>query len=80
MKTTKSSCIVAQSADLPTLPWSGSGITCEGGVVTEADYQAAATNTLEKGLAAANKIGYPVMIKVRVGSYFLPFTFSWKFI
>ena len=58
-----SSCIVAQSAQLPTLAWSGSGITCDGGVVTEQHYQRAACNTLERGLAAAAQIGYPVMIK-----------------
>ena len=62
-----SSCIVAQSADLPTLPWSGDGIKCESGVVTEAQYNQAATNTLEKGLAQANRIGYPVMIKAAEG-------------
>ena len=59
------SCIVAQSAQLPTLAWSGSGITCDGGIVTEQHYQQAACNTLERGLAAAAKIGYPVMIKAR---------------
>ena len=62
-----SSCIVSQSANIPTLPWSGDGITCQNGIVTEQQYSQAATNTLEKGLAAANRIGYPVMIKAAEG-------------
>ena len=58
-----SSAIVAQSVGLPTLKWSGEGITCENGIVTEEQYKKASIKTLEEGLKVANRIGYPVMIK-----------------
>ncbi|CAL1715333.1 unnamed protein product [Somion occarium] len=68
-----SSTIVAQSADVPTMPWSGSGISdtilSDQGFVTVADdvYQKACVSTVEEGLARAEQIGWPVMIKASEG-------------
>jgi acetyl-CoA carboxylase/biotin carboxylase 1 len=68
-----SSTIVAQSADVPTMPWSGMGITdtvlSEAGYVTvpDAAYAAACVTTVEDGLVKAEHIGWPVMIKASEG-------------
>ncbi|KAM4746168.1 acetyl-CoA carboxylase 2 isoform 5-T5 [Anableps anableps] len=71
------SSIVAQSADIPTLPWSGSGLKVEW---TEEDqrqghiisvppnvYREGCVCDVEDGLARAEKIGYPVVIKASEG-------------
>ena len=62
-----SSAIIAQSVGLPNLKWSGEGITCKNGIVSEDQYNQAAIKTLEKGINEANRIGYPVMIKAANG-------------
>jgi len=68
-----SSTIVAQSAQVPTMPWSGTSISdtelSEDGLVTvpDAAYQRACVTTVEEGLDHAEKIGYPVMIKASEG-------------
>ncbi|KAI0358341.1 acetyl CoA carboxylase [Trametes cingulata] len=68
-----SSTIVAQSADVPTMPWSGTGITktelTPDGFVTVPDdvYRAACVTSVEEGLARAEEIGFPVMIKASEG-------------
>ncbi|KAH8116533.1 acetyl CoA carboxylase [Phellopilus nigrolimitatus] len=68
-----SSTIVAQSAEVPTMPWSGSGIseTClsEQGFVTVPDsaYKDACVFSVEEGLTRAESIGWPVMIKASEG-------------
>ena len=68
-----SSTIVAQSADVPTMPWSGTGITdtilSEAGYVTVPDkaYADACVTSVEEGLAKAEHIGWPVMIKASEG-------------
>ncbi|KAF7731439.1 acetyl-coenzyme-A carboxylase [Apophysomyces ossiformis] len=68
-----SSTIVAQSAQVPTMGWSGDGITetetdNEGHVVVpDKVYQDACVKTAEEGLKAAEKIGFPVMIKASEG-------------
>ncbi|KAH9951182.1 acetyl CoA carboxylase [Amylocystis lapponica] len=68
-----SSTIVAQSAEVPTMAWSGSGITktelSARGFVTVPDdvYQQACVVTVEEGLARAEQIGWPVMIKASEG-------------
>lgn len=68
-----SSTIVAQSAHVPTMPWSGTGISdtelSADGLVTVPDtaYQRACVTTVEEGLDRAEKIGYPVMIKASEG-------------
>jgi acetyl-CoA carboxylase / biotin carboxylase 1 len=68
-----SSTIVAQSADVPTMPWSGTGISetklSEQGFVTVDDdvYRKACVTTVEDGLEKAEQIGWPVMIKASEG-------------
>ncbi|KAH9839950.1 acetyl CoA carboxylase [Rhodofomes roseus] len=68
-----SSTIVAQSANVPTMAWSGAGITetamSEQGFVIVPDnvYQRACVTSVEEGLARADEIGYPVMIKASEG-------------
>lgn len=67
------SSILAQSAGVPTLPWSGSGVTLDvpvdaaGGVpvIPEAVYSAACVDSEAAAVASCNEIGYPVMIKAR---------------
>ena len=68
-----SSTIVAQNADVPTMPWSGSGIKdtvlSEAGYVTVPDkaYEDACVTSVEQGLKKAEQIGWPVMIKASEG-------------
>lgn len=68
-----SSTIVAQHAKVPTMPWSGTGITdttlSEGGFVIVPDkaYHEACVTSVEDGLEKAEKIGWPVMIKASEG-------------
>ncbi|KAF9054415.1 acetyl CoA carboxylase [Panaeolus papilionaceus] len=68
-----SSTIVAQSADVPTMPWSGTGISdtvlSEDGYVTVPDkaYADACVTSVEEGLTKAEIIGWPVMIKASEG-------------
>jgi acetyl-CoA carboxylase/biotin carboxylase 1 len=68
-----SSTIVAQSADVPTMAWSGSGITetalSDQGFVVVPDkaYQDACVRSVEEGLQKAIEIGWPVMIKASEG-------------
>nr|APH81346.1 ACC [Paracyclopina nana] len=73
------SSIVAQTAGVPTLPWSGSGLTApmvslsgssEGKKRIKVNrdlYGKGCVHTLEEGLLIAQKIGYPVMIKASEG-------------
>ncbi|XP_012718883.2 acetyl-CoA carboxylase isoform X2 [Fundulus heteroclitus] len=71
------SSIVAQSADIPTLPWSGSGLRVEwtegdqnrGHVVSVPPevYSKGCVRDVDDGLAEAEKIGYPVVIKASEG-------------
>jgi acetyl-CoA carboxylase/biotin carboxylase 1 len=68
-----SSTIVAQSAQVPTMPWSGTGISdtvpSEQGFLTVPDdaYAAACVKSVEEGLEKAVAIGWPVMIKASEG-------------
>jgi acetyl-CoA carboxylase/biotin carboxylase 1 len=68
-----SSTIVAQSAEVPTMPWSGTGISettlSDGGFVTVPDkvYMDACVTSVEDGLVKADQIGWPVMIKASEG-------------
>ncbi|KAJ3097342.1 acetyl-coenzyme-A carboxylase [Phlyctochytrium bullatum] len=67
------STIVAQSAKVPCAPWSGTGITdttvdAQGHVsVPQEAYRAATTLDVDEGMAHADRIGYPVMIKASEG-------------
>jgi acetyl-CoA carboxylase/biotin carboxylase 1 len=68
-----SSTIVAQSAQVPTMPWSGSGISetvlSDDGYVAVPNtaYTDACVVTVEDGLKKAEQIGFPVMIKASEG-------------
>ncbi|KAJ2843280.1 acetyl-coenzyme-A carboxylase, partial [Coemansia erecta] len=68
-----SSTIVAQHAQVPTMPWSGDGITetflnDQGHLeVPDNAYQDATTHNMEEGLNQAQRIGFPVMIKASEG-------------
>ena len=69
-----SSTIVAQHANVPCIPWSGSGvdqvlIDKETGIVSVEKniYQKGCCSSPEDGLKKAKKIGFPVMIKASEG-------------
>ena len=67
------SSIVAQTAKVPTLPWSGSGLVCaewsEGKNFKIAPdlYRKGCVNDVNEALIAAQRIGFPVMIKASEG-------------
>ncbi|XP_035827708.1 acetyl-CoA carboxylase isoform X2 [Aplysia californica] len=68
------SSIVAQTAGVPTLPWSGSGLTLSPGdikgktlIVPSDLYRKGCSADCEEGLEAAKRIGFPVMIKASEG-------------
>jgi len=70
------SSIVAQTAKVPTLPWSGSGLQLPEQYVREYElvtsvpdelYNKACVQGVERALQAASDIGYPVMIKASEG-------------
>lgn len=68
-----SSTIVAQHAKVPCIPWSGEGVDQvkigSDGIVTVEDhiYDKGCVHNVEEGLAAAKKIGFPVMVKASEG-------------
>ncbi|KPI45475.1 Acetyl-CoA carboxylase [Cyphellophora attinorum] len=68
-----SSTIVAQHARVPCIPWSGEGVdeveVDKDGIVTVRDdiYDKGCVHSPEEGLAAAKKIGFPVMVKASEG-------------
>lgn len=62
--------ILAQTALVPSIPWSGGGITAElneEGVIPKDVFDSACVFDVEGAVAAAEKIGYPVMIKASEG-------------
>ncbi|XP_063060931.1 acetyl-CoA carboxylase-like isoform X2 [Engraulis encrasicolus] len=70
------SSIVAQTAGIPTLPWSGTGLTVEWSESDQKNkvisvpsdlYKQACVQDVEEGLIAAEKVGYPVMVKASEG-------------
>ncbi|XP_039612650.1 acetyl-CoA carboxylase 1 isoform X1 [Polypterus senegalus] len=70
------SSIVAQTAGIPTLPWSGSGLTVDWSEndqkkniinVPPELYEKGCIRDVEEGLQAAENVGYPVMIKASEG-------------
>ncbi|CAD7077022.1 unnamed protein product [Hermetia illucens] len=65
------SSIVAQTADIPTLPWSGSELKAQYSgkkiKISSELFARGCVTTAEQGLAAASKIGFPVMIKASEG-------------
>ncbi|KAM9117726.1 acetyl-CoA carboxylase 1 isoform 3-T3 [Pangshura tecta] len=70
------SSIVAQTAGIPTLPWSGSGLRVDWQEndpqkrilnVPQELYEQGYVKDVDDGLLAAEKVGYPVMIKASEG-------------
>lgn len=65
------SSIVAQTAEIPTLPWSGSGITAQYSgkkiKISSELYKKGCVASVEEGLISAQNIGFPVMIKASEG-------------
>ncbi|KAG9493211.1 hypothetical protein GDO78_001235 [Eleutherodactylus coqui] len=70
------SSIVAQTAGIPTLPWSGSGLKVDWQEndlmkrilnVSQAVYEKGYVKDVDDGLKAAEMVGYPVMIKASEG-------------
>merc|ERR1719191_2541348 len=62
--------ILAQTARVPSIPWSGDGITSklnDQGVIPQEDFDAACIFTVEDAEKRARKIGFPVMIKASEG-------------
>lgn len=68
-----SSTIVAQHANVPCIPWSGSGVSevevDENGIVTVSDeaYAKGCVTSWQEGLQKAKNIGFPVMVKASEG-------------
>ncbi|EMC93743.1 hypothetical protein BAUCODRAFT_36199 [Baudoinia panamericana UAMH 10762] len=68
-----SSTIVAQHAGVPCIPWSGTGVdevaVDDKGIVTVEDdvYDKGCVHSVQEGLEAARKIGFPVMVKASEG-------------
>ncbi|KAJ8762694.1 hypothetical protein K2173_011174 [Erythroxylum novogranatense] len=65
------SSLIAQAADVPTLPWSGSHVKIppESCLVTIPDevYREACVHTTEEAIASCQVVGYPAMIKASWG-------------
>lgn len=66
------STIVAQSAGVPTMEWSGKGLVVKehDGLILDIPaslYRQACIETVEEGLAVSRRIGYPLMIKASEG-------------
>lgn len=62
--------ILAQSAEVPSIPWSGDGLKAdltEEGAIPEEVYDQAMVRTAEEAVGAASRIGYPVMLKASEG-------------
>ena len=62
--------ILAQTALVPSIPWSGGGITAElnsEGVIPKEIFDSACVFNVEGAVLTAEKIGYPVMIKASEG-------------
>ncbi|KAK3331762.1 acetyl-CoA carboxylase [Cercophora scortea] len=68
-----SSTIVAQHAEVPCIPWSGTGVNQvtvdNNGIVTVPDdiYMKGCVSSWEEGLERAKEIGFPVMVKASEG-------------
>ncbi|NXG60341.1 ACACB carboxylase, partial [Hemiprocne comata] len=71
------STIVAQTVQIPTLPWSGSGLVAQWSEEEQKDqqmisipletYAQGCVKDVEEGLEVAKGIGYPLMIKAAEG-------------
>ncbi|XP_011499057.1 PREDICTED: acetyl-CoA carboxylase isoform X2 [Ceratosolen solmsi marchali] len=65
------SSIVAQTADVPTLPWSGSDLKAHYSgkkiKISSELFKKGCVSSVEECLAAVNKIGFPIMVKASEG-------------
>ncbi|XP_033221569.1 acetyl-CoA carboxylase isoform X2 [Belonocnema kinseyi] len=65
------SSIVAQTAEVPTMPWSGSDLKAHYSgkkiKISSELFKKGCVSSIEEALAAANKIGFPVMVKASEG-------------
>ncbi|KAF8046826.1 hypothetical protein N665_3391s0004, partial [Sinapis alba] len=65
------SSLIAQAADVPTLPWSGSHVKIPPGsslvTIPEEIYRKACVYTTEEAVASCQVVGYPAMIKASWG-------------
>jgi acetyl-CoA carboxylase/biotin carboxylase 1 len=63
------STIIAQSADVPCIPWSGSNLTVKYSVEGMPDeiFLKACVKSAEEAVQAARQIGYPIMVKASEG-------------
>jgi len=64
------STLLAQAANVSTMPWNGDGLTAsldENGNIPPAEFDAACIHSEEEAVEAANRIGYPVMLKASEG-------------
>merc|ERR1719506_1743288 len=64
------STILAQSANVPCIPWSGDGLTAElesDGTISEETFKKACVTKVDECVAQANRIGYPVLLKASEG-------------
>ncbi|CAK0731625.1 hypothetical protein CVIRNUC_000020 [Coccomyxa viridis] len=65
------STILAQAAGVPTIPWSGSGVSVDfascNGVIPPKTYSQACLHNVEEALVSCRKIGYPIMLKASWG-------------
>ncbi|XP_057531974.1 acetyl-CoA carboxylase 1-like [Amaranthus tricolor] len=65
------SSLIAQAADVPTLPWSGSHVKIPAesclDVIPDEVYKAACVFTTEEAIASCQVVGYPAMIKASWG-------------
>eukprot|EP00438_Fugacium_kawagutii_P004906 Skav229219 [mRNA] locus=scaffold2439:148018:157197:+ [translate_table: standard] len=62
--------ILAQTAKVPSIPWSGDGLTCQltdEGTIPEDVFNKAMVTTAEEAQARAEKIGFPIMVKASEG-------------
>uniref|UniRef100_A0A0K6S787 Uncharacterized protein n=1 Tax=Chromera velia CCMP2878 TaxID=1169474 RepID=A0A0K6S787_9ALVE len=62
--------ILAQTAGVNSIPWSGNGLTAQldkGGHIPQETFDKACVTSADQAAAVANDIGYPVMIKASEG-------------
>eukprot|EP00913_Durusdinium_trenchii_P029475 g27628.t1 len=62
--------ILAQTAGVPSIPWSGDGLTAEltaEGTIPEETFKKACLTSVQQAVACAERIGFPVMLKASEG-------------
>jgi biotin carboxylase len=62
--------ILAQTAGVPSIPWSGDGLVAdltEDGTIPKETFDKGCIHTLQQALDTADRIGYPVMLKASEG-------------